>query len=326
VTQRRFSALQVALGYLFIAGVYIVASDWLLEQVVADAVRLTWLQTVKGTAFVAVTATMLFAVLRREFALRDEAQHQLQLHADSLEARVAERTAALEASNSAMRQFSYSVSHDLRAPLRTLQNFAEMLREDHGGRLDAPGLDLVERISATAEGMDRLTAGLLAYSRLSSARLDVEAVDLDIVASDVLDQLVGEVRKTRADVDVRSPLGVVEANQVAVHQVLLNFVSNALKFVPPGEVPRVRVLVVDEGASRRLVVEDRGIGVPPDQAGRIFGLFERLHGNDGYEGVGMGLALAHKAAERLGERVGVEANPGGGSRFWMTLPPLRPRA
>lgn len=88
----------------------------------------------------------------------------------------------------------------------------------------------------------------------------------------------------------------------------------------------MRVLVVDEGASRRLVVEDRGIGVPLDQVGRIFGVFERLHGDAGYEGVGMGLALAHKAAERLGERVGVEANPGGGSRFWMTLPPLRPRA
>lgn len=321
---RRFSALHVAAGYAIISLAYIAWSDRLIEQFVSDLALLTWLQTLKGSAFVALTAVGLFLVLRREFALRDDARRQVEQHADVLESRVAERTAALEASNAALRQFSYSVSHDLRAPLRTLEGFAEMLKEDYGDRLGPPGIDLVERIGGSVQRMDRLTRELLTYSRLSSAPLDVGSVDLDVVASDVLDQLTRQVVETGAHVDVQTPLGVVQSNQVALHQVLFNFVSNALKFVPPGEAPRVRILAADGHGTRRLIVEDHGIGVPAGQAARLFGVFERLHDAQVYDGVGMGLALAHKAAERLGQTVGYEPNPAGGSRFWITLPPDEP--
>jgi PAS domain S-box-containing protein len=238
---------------------------------------------------------------------------------ETLEARVRDRTAQLEAAFSDLDAFTSTVSHDLRAPLRGIQGFAAILRDDYGQQLDPTAQEYIRRIAAAAERMDELTQDLLAYSRIDQASIRLSPVTLSGVVRRVMAELDLDLQARRVVVQIDEPLPVVRGQPVLLERVVLNLLTNALKFVAPGVDPRVRVWAEDRDPYVRLWVEDNGIGIVPEQQGRIFGVFERLHGSDRYPGSGVGLAIVRKAVERMGGRVGVESTPGQGSRFWIEL-------
>lgn len=241
----------------------------------------------------------------------------LRAYATTLEETVRQRTAALETANAQLESFAYSVSHDLRAPLRGMHGLAHALLEDYGPALDDRARDYASRIVSEAGLLDRLIQDLLAYSRLTRIDVALEAVDVRDVVDAALHQLDEDVRLTRARVDIAPGLPRVKANRAVLIQVLTNLISNAIKF--GGDAPTVRVRAQTVGDKTRIWVEDDGIGISPAHHDRIFRAFERLHGAETYPGTGIGLAIVHKGIERLGGRVGVESQEGHGSRFWFEL-------
>jgi signal transduction histidine kinase/DNA-binding response OmpR family regulator len=244
---------------------------------------------------------------------------QVQRHAADLEQRVAERTAELREINAELESFSSSISHDLRAPLRSIQGFAQMLLEEYGDRLGAVGRDYTQRIAAAARRMNTLTEDILTYSRLSRAAVELIPVSLEEVVEEVLTQLEADIRGKEADVTVEKPLPQVMGHYATLVQVVANLLTNGIKFVAPGVRPRVQLWTEERDDRVCLRLRDNGIGIDPEYQERIFHVFERLHGIETYDGTGIGLAIVRKSIERLGGRVGVESTPGQGSTFWVEL-------
>lgn len=237
----------------------------------------------------------------------------------SLEQRVTERTARLEEAIGQLDAFAYSVSHDLRAPLRAMRGFSQALLEDYGPLLpDDLARLYLQRISQAAERMDHLIEDLLAYSRIGRGDIRLDRLSLGAVVDRVLKDMGPELRGSRVQVD--SPLPEVVAHEVTLVQVLKNLLSNAVKFVAPGTEPRIRVGAETRGDKVRLWLEDNGIGIPPEHHERVFRVFERLHPTEVYPGTGVGLAIVKKGVERMGGSVGLESGSGQGSRFWLDLP------
>ena len=239
-------------------------------------------------------------------------------HARDLEGEVARRTAELAATNRQLEAFVYSIAHDLRAPLRAMQGFSELLVEEAGAALSATGQDYANRINKAAQFMDALLSDLLAFSRISQHHVELTAVDLNPVVESVLARLQKEIREKDARLESGGPWPVVQAHEPTLTQILFNLVNNALKFAVPGVAPRVRLRVEERGEFVRVWVEDNGIGIAPDHQVQIFKVFTRLQGEK-YQGTGIGLAIVQKGVERMGGRVGVESASGQGSRFWFEL-------
>ena len=238
---------------------------------------------------------------------------------ETLEQRVVQRTAELESANRALEAFAYSISHDLRAPLRGIQGFAQALLEDYGDRLDGMGLDYARRIAAAAERMDQLIQDILAYSRLSRADLELIPVSLDSAIREACAEIDLPLRQRGGEVALEGPFPLVRAHRSTLVQVVTNLLTNAIVYVAPGAAPRIRARAEEQGDRARLWIEDQGIGIAPEHQERIFDVFERLHGSETYPGTGIGLAIVRKGVERMGGNVGVESAPGAGSRFWIEL-------
>ncbi|MBA3875461.1 MAG: hypothetical protein C0498_00760 [Anaerolinea sp.] len=245
---------------------------------------------------------------------------ELARHAEELEARVEQRTAELSEINAELDAFSYSVSHDLRAPLRAMHGFADALLEDETDRLSETGKGYATRIVGAAGRMEALIDDLLEYGRLSRAHLELTSVALDRVVADALHQHEATIRTSRATIDVERRLGTVRGHPQTVAQVVANLVGNALKYVAEGRVPDIAISAEAVPGGRRLWIEDNGIGIAPEHRERIFRPFERLHGVESFAGTGIGLAVVRRGLERMGGTCGVESGSGGGSRFWIELP------
>lgn len=276
--------------------------------------------------------------INRDITARKKAEAELQRVNSELEHRVAERTSALRKSeeglerrveertrelqdaNDALEAFGYSVSHDLRTPLRNMQFLAQALEEDYGDRLDAGGKDFCRRIAAAAQKMDTLISDLLAYSRISRSDLPLGRVDLNGVVAEARSALAETIRTSQAQVTVKGPLPPIFGHRTTLVQVATNLLANAVKFVALGVRPEVCVRAEERDGFVRLWVEDNGIGIASEHKQRIFNVFERLHGEETYPGTGIGLAIVRKGIERTGGRVGVDSQLGRGSRFWVDLP------
>jgi PAS domain S-box-containing protein len=261
----------------------------------------------------------LFTGTARDITDRKRAQEQIETLNRGLERRVAERTTELQETNSQLESFIYSVAHDLRTPLRSMRGYAEILQEDCGPKLDGAARDHIERIIRSSGEMDRLIRDLLSYSQVSRAEIEVAAVNLDVLLSEIRAEFEPEIREKRANLVIESPLPTVLAHEPTLRQALVNLLANALKFVKPSERPDVRVGAEPlDGGRVRIWVEDKGVGIEAEHHERIFGVFERLE-PESYPGTGIGLAIVRRAIERMGGRVGVESAPGKGSRFYIEL-------
>ncbi len=236
-----------------------------------------------------------------------------------LEAKVQERTAQLKASLSSVEQLLYTIAHDLRAPNRHMQGFAQLLQLEYAGRLDAAGRGYLDRISRAAARNDELIRDLLAYGRLSHEAVALAPVDLRETVQAVLQAVAGEIQHRHAHVQFGQEWPRVVANERLLEQILTNLVTNALIYAPPDREPEIAISAESEGGRAVLRVQDNGIGIPPEQIGRIFEPFIRLPNATNAPGTGMGLAIVKKAAERLNGAVGADSTPGKGSCFWLQL-------
>lgn len=251
-----------------------------------------------------------------------DAQRKLNEANQTLEQRVLERTEALAETNLELHAFAHTVAHDLRAPLRNIQGFASALLEDETPRLSPTGRMFLQRIDGGVGRLDRLISDLLDYSKLTRGELPQGPVDLERAVQLALADLEAQIGASGARIEVALPLPAVLGNEALLVQVFNNLIGNAIKFVAPGVTPRV-VLRAHASADRvRIEVADNGIGILPADRDRVFGVFERLHGQERYPGTGIGLAIVHKAVDWMGGSVHIEEAPGGGSMAVLLLRPL----
>ncbi len=273
------------------------------------------------TAAAALANARLQAEIRAHEETEDElrlAQAQLDERAVKLERVVAVRTAELIATNRQLEAFVYSVAHDLRAPLRSMQGFATLLTEDTESTLSATGRDYADRINRSAQFMDALLSDLLAFSRISQQAVEMSTASLSAIVESLQTRLQKELEESHGRLECPGPWPAVRAHESMLAQVLFNLVSNGLKFSRPGVPPIVGLRTEERAGVVRVWVEDNGLGIAAEHHQQIFGLFTRLHGEK-YPGTGIGLAIVQKGIERMGGRVGVESTPGRGSRFWIEL-------
>ncbi len=253
----------------------------------------------------------------RQYLVRELMSEREEL-LSSLERRVAERTAKLTASVEQLEAFSYTVSHDLRSPLRTIAGYADMLLEDHSASLSPEAAHCAQRISRAAQRLATLTTDLLTYARIAIDELPVAKEDLDAVVRDVIEEYPS-ISPLAGHIKVQSPLGAAIAHRPALSQCISNLLENALRFAKPGEEPRVKVYSESHGARIRLSVADEGVGIAPQYQGKIFKVFETLSATKDTR-TGIGLSIVQKAVERMGGTVGVISALGEGATFWIELP------
>ncbi|HEX4265567.1 MAG TPA: PAS domain S-box protein [Verrucomicrobiae bacterium] len=239
---------------------------------------------------------------------------------ENLERTVNERTASLREAIAQMEEFSYSVSHDLRAPVRAMQCYAEVLMEDYGTQLDEQAKKYLERIIQGGSRMDRLIQDILTYSRLSRREIQLHPISLDKLTREIVRQYLDLSSSSQADICVEGKLLSVIGHEASLSQAISNLLNNAVKFVTPGTTPKVRLSTERRNGDVRLWIDDNGIGIKPEYQHRLFSVFERVHPEKNYEGTGIGLAIVRKAAERMGGKVGVESDGINGSKFWIQLP------
>lgn len=227
------------------------------------------------------------------------------------------RTAELQNSLQTMETFTYTIAHDLRAPLRALVHFSTLVAQEYVTRLDEEGKDALDRIKNAALRMDRLIRDLLKYGQLTHVDVTIVPISLESVVRKVLEDFDADIRVRNAEVEVRGPLPTVMGNATLLELVLMHLIDNALKFVPEEKTPRV-VIETKLSANRvRLCIVDNGLGIPPIYHEKIFDLFARLHKPTQYSGTGIGLALVKKAMERMMGHVGLDSVAGEGSCFWL---------
>jgi PAS domain S-box-containing protein len=247
------------------------------------------------------------------------AKNAISQHALELEQVVAERTGELRETIGELEGFSYSVSHDMRAPLRAMQTFASYLVEEYGGKLDEQGIGYLEQIMRSSVRLDRLIQDVLSYTRIIHSQLPMEAVDLDRLIRDIVESYP-RGHPAEPEVQLLGTLPKVTGNEALLAQCVSNLLSNATKFVSPGTRPHVEISAdAVEDQWIRICFKDNGIGIAPENHDRIFRLFERIHPATKYEGTGIGLTIVRKATERMGARVGFESEMGQGSNFWIQL-------
>lgn len=274
------------------------------------------------------TLLELFARMLVNIRLRVEAEERIRELTEGLELKVAERTAQLQDSvkalttvNRELESFTYSASHDLRTPLRGIEGFSSLLLQDHADQLDDQGRQYLRRIQRATLHMSQLVNDLLAYSRLQQQAEQIEPVPLapcvHAVVASFRDEL--ETRQGQLSVQVSDAL-CVQANPKGLTIVLRNLIDNALKFTPASDAPRICIEAQGRDGWVQLSVADQGIGFDMKHHDRIFGMFQRLHRQDQIPGTGIGLAMVHKAIERMGGRIRADSAPGQGARFVIELP------
>jgi PAS domain S-box-containing protein len=246
------------------------------------------------------------------------AQNTLKAYSEDLEKKVAERTNTLQQTVTELESFSYTISHDLRSPLRAMQGFAQAVLEDYGDRLDEDGRNYLDRIKNAAERLDRLIQDLLAYTRISRQDAPLIPLDLGKLIRDIVEHYPN-LHAPAAEIDIQGGFSQVWGREAALTQVISNLLGNAVKFVRSGETPRIKVWSEDIETRVRFYVQDNGIGIAPRDFERIFQMFIQVNESSAYSGTGVGLAIVKKAVQTMHGSVGVESEEGHGSKFWVEL-------
>jgi signal transduction histidine kinase len=255
-----------------------------------------------------------------------EAKETLRHHAETLEKTVAARTAKLQDSVEELEHFSYTLSHDLRSPLRAMRGFADLMVLSGCGECRNDGSrDFLQRVIAGADRLDLLIHDALDYRQAASKDLPLVSVNLGSLLGSML-KSYPNLQPMHADISMEGDFPEVLGNEAALTQCFSNLLGNAVKFVAPGVKPRIRIWAekmksqdVSNGTHQRICIwiQDNGIGIAPEDQKKLFEIFIRI--NPDYEGTGIGLALVRKNVDKMGGKVGVESELGKGSRFWIEL-------
>ncbi|GEM_PF-6708280 len=247
---------------------------------------------------------------------REKVEQEVLRLNDSLELRVQERTADLERANKELESFSYSVSHDLRAPLRALNGYAQIVRSEECGNMSPEGREMLERIAINAERMGQLIDDILQFSRVGRSDMNWADVDMDALARTVAEELRGDYAATQISI---ADLPVTSGDAAMLRQVWANLIGNALKFSAKRERPEIEIGAEMQDGETVFFIRDNGAGFDMAYAGRLFGVFQRMHAASDYPGTGAGLAIVKRIVERHGGRIWAEAAVDRGSIFRFTL-------
>ncbi len=243
-----------------------------------------------------------------------EANSLLADKAAHLETLVQQRTVKLRDTIGDLEAFSYSIAHDMRAPLRSLQSFSEILLDEHGANLNPDGQHLLQRIANAAGRMDKLIQDVLNYSRIMRSDFTLERVNVEKLLRDIISTYPSFAAES-VDIVIEGQFPPLFGNEAMMTQIFSNLMGNAVKFVAPGQKPHIRIWAREVDGRVRIFVQDKGIGISPSQHERIFGIFQQV--NKDFAGTGIGLAITKKAAERMGATIGLESELGKGSTFWV---------
>lgn len=249
---------------------------------------------------------------------RERTDRQIRSFNEDLEQRVRDRTAELEVANRELEAFSYSVSHDLRAPIRHIDGYCSILMEDFGFELEPDAKNYIEKVKAAATRMGCLVDDLLRLARVSRQELKVQETDLGLIVRQVLRDLEAEPGERKIDWRI-GPLPTVICDAGLVKQVFTNLIGNAVKYTRGRENAVIEVGQEDSAGMPAIFVRDNGAGFNMRHAGKLFGAFQRLHRQDEFEGTGIGLATAHRILQKHGGRIWAQAEVGQGATFYLTF-------
>ncbi|MGB8216907.1 MAG: ATP-binding protein [Candidatus Methanoperedens sp.] len=309
-----------------VAGAYEIYHDMSVHESEMAAIRnLVWGSF--GIGFLVLYGS-LFALVRnasQELVHRSEENERLYGEANQrLEERkraeneLIKRTTQLEAANKELEAFSYSVSHDLRAPLRAIDGFSRVLLEDYSNKLDSEGGRLLNIVRDNTQKMGQLIDDLLALSRLGRKQMEISEIDMAKLAKSVFDELKTTVPDRAIQLDIKA-LPPAHGDPSMIRQVFVNLLSNAIKFTRPNEKAVIEISGTTKGNENVYCVKDNGVGFDMQYLNKLFGVFQRLHSAEEFEGTGVGLALVQRIIYRHGGRVWAEGKVNEGATFCFTL-------
>ncbi len=246
-------------------------------------------------------------------------KQEIEKSARELEQRVADRTKQLEDSNKELVNFTHTVSHDLRSPVRAVEGFSDILLEEYGNKFDEEGRDYLKRISKSAYRMEKLIDDLLKYSRIGMEDLVLVDVSLSRVLKEVISFLEKEISESNATIDLPQQLPIVKAMKSQLIQIFINLISNSIKYAKPGKPPKIKIQTYETKSSIKIMVSDNGIGIKKEYHEKIFEIFQRLHLDETIPGTGIGLAIVKKAIDKLGGNISVNSKLNHGAIITINL-------
>ncbi|TGM89979.1 sensor histidine kinase [Leptospira licerasiae] len=293
-------------------------------KLIGSSGRDRWLQMVLYPVKNTAGNILEVIVVHQDITASKEAENEIRSLNNELEERVKVRTEQLVLANKELESFSYSVSHDLRAPIRGINGFTQILLEDYGENLDAEGRRIIGKIIENAKQMGHLVDDLLEFSRLGRTELAEREISMKELAVTVYKELMNFESGREIRFEIKD-IPNVRADQPAVRQLLVNLISNAIKYTKKVESPVIQIGSIESEKGTVFYIKDNGAGFNMQYYHKLFGVFQRLHSNSDFEGTGVGLAIVKRIAFRHGGNVWAESKEGEGATFYFTLPGQDPK-